>query len=209
MENITPQEVLQEQTGENTTLREQVNQLQDELQNQINGNNQLHEQIHLLGQQAGASTSHVPNLTTQDSSDHEINSKTKIAKPDLYYGDQPKLQTFISQLELYFFFNPHEFPNEERKVMFAATYLRSMAAKWFDPYLKDRLERTPEQWRAETTEIFNSFNMFLNQIRQNFGDLDEVKKATRTVMSIQQKASVTNYTTEFQQAAAFLRDWSE
>ncbi|KAL2004485.1 hypothetical protein VTN00DRAFT_3487 [Thermoascus crustaceus] len=179
MENITPQEVvrvlrelqnqvnrlenqLQERTGENTTLREQVNQLQDELQNQINGNNQLHEQIHLLGQQAGASTSHVPNLATKDSSDHEINSKTKIAKPDLYYGDRPKLQTFISQLELYFFFNPHEFPNEERKVMFAATYLRSMAAKWFDPYLKDRLERTPEQWRAETTEIFNSFNVFLN-----------------------------------------------
>ncbi|KAL2005467.1 hypothetical protein VTN00DRAFT_2678 [Thermoascus crustaceus] len=104
MENITFQEMmqtlrelqnhvsrlegqLQEQTSENTSLREQVNQLQDKLQNQINGNSQLHKQIHLLGQQAGASTSHVSNLATQDPIDHEVNSKTKIAKPDLYYGD--------------------------------------------------------------------------------------------------------------------------
>ncbi|KAL2005465.1 hypothetical protein VTN00DRAFT_2676 [Thermoascus crustaceus] len=190
MENITPQEV-------------------DELQNQINGNNQLHEQIHLLGQQAGASTSHVLNLAAQDTTDPDVNSKTKIVKPNLYYGNQKKLQTFISQLELYFFFNPHEFPNKERKVMFAATYLQSTAAQWFDPYLKDRLERSPEQQQAETTETFNSFNAFLTRIKQNFGDLDEVKKATRTIMSIQQKTSVTNYTTEFQQAATFLGDWSE
>ncbi|KAL2009885.1 hypothetical protein VTN00DRAFT_5692 [Thermoascus crustaceus] len=104
MENITPQEMmqtlrelqnhisrlegqLQEWTSENASLREWVNQLQDELQNQINGNNQLHKQIHLLGQQAGASTSHVLNLAAQDPTDHNVNSKTKIAKPDLYYGD--------------------------------------------------------------------------------------------------------------------------
>lgn len=226
MEDITPQEVvralrelqnqvdrlenqLQERTGENTTLRERVNQLQNELQNQINGNAQLQEQIRLLGQQAEASASHISNLTTQNPTDGDASSKTKIAKPDLYYGDRKKLQTFISQLELYFFFNPHEFPNEERKVMFAATYLRSTAAQWFDPYLRDRLERSPGQQRAETIETFGSFNVFLTRIKRNFGDLDEKKKATRVVMSIQQKTSVTNYTTEFQQAAALLEGWSE
>ncbi|KAL2005463.1 hypothetical protein VTN00DRAFT_2674 [Thermoascus crustaceus] len=188
MENITLQEVLQEQTGENTTLREQVNQLQNKLQNQINGNNQLHEQIHLLGQQAGASTNHTSNLAAQDPTNPDVNSKTKIVKPDLYYDNQKKLQTFISQLELYFFFNLHEFPNEERK---------------------DCLERSSEQQQAETTKTFNSFNAFLTCIKQNFRDLDEVKKATRTIMSIQQKTSVTNYTMEFQQAATFLGDWSE
>ncbi|KAL2005988.1 hypothetical protein VTN00DRAFT_9642 [Thermoascus crustaceus] len=57
--------------------------------------------------------------------------------------------------------------------MFAATYLQSTAAQWFDPYLKDRLERSPEQQRAETTETFNSFNAFLTHIKQNFRDLDE------------------------------------
>ncbi|KAL2005338.1 hypothetical protein VTN00DRAFT_2549 [Thermoascus crustaceus] len=93
--------------------------------------------------------------------------------------------------------------------MFVATYLQSTAAQWFDPYLKDRLERSPEQQQAETTETFNSFNAFLTCIKQNFRDLDEVKKATRTIMSIQQKMLVTNYTTEFQQAATFLGDWSE
>jgi len=46
-----------------------------------------------------------------------------VAKPDLFYGERKKLQMFISQLELYFFFNAPDFPDEDRKVMFAATYL--------------------------------------------------------------------------------------
>ncbi|KAL2011862.1 hypothetical protein VTN00DRAFT_4580 [Thermoascus crustaceus] len=70
MENIIPQKVVQ-----------------DKLQNQINGNNQLHEQIHLLGQQAGASTNHISNLAAQDPTNPDINFKTKIVKPNLYYGN--------------------------------------------------------------------------------------------------------------------------
>jgi len=46
-------------------------------------------------------------------------------------------------------------------------------------------------------------------MKQNFGDLNEVRKATYTVMTIHQRTSVAAYTTEFQQAAAYLGDWSD
>jgi len=46
-----------------------------------------------------------------------------VAKPDLFYRERKKLQIFISQLKLYFFFNTPDFLDEDRKVMFAAIYL--------------------------------------------------------------------------------------
>jgi len=46
-----------------------------------------------------------------------------VAKPDLFYGERKKLQIFISQLKLYFFFNAPDFSDKDRKIMFAAIYL--------------------------------------------------------------------------------------
>jgi len=137
----------------------------------------------------------------------DLTQRTKVAKPDLFYGERKKLQMFISQLELYFFFNAPDFPDEDRKVMFAATYLRGTAAQWFEPYLRDRMQKTPEERRPETNEVFNGFSTFMAKMKQNSGDLNEVRKATCTVMTIRQKTSVAAYTTEFQQAAAYLGDW--
>lgn len=68
------------------------------------------------------------------------------------------------------------------------------------------MQKSLGQQQIETSEIFSDFRVFLARIEQNFGDLDEVKKATRIIMSIQQKTSVANYTTEFQQSAALLGD---
>jgi len=47
------------------------------------------------------------------------------------------------------------------------------------------------------------------KIKQNFGDLNKVWKATYIIMTIWQKTSVAAYTTEFQQAAVYLSDWSD
>jgi len=44
------------------------------------------------------------------------------------------------------------------------------------------------------------------KIKQNFGDLNKVRKTTYIIITIQQKTSVAAYTTEFQQAAAYLSD---
>ena len=101
-------------------LQEQIQQLQEQLQGQVNENMRLREQVGYLGHQThpnGGNTGQTIN-PNQDST-----QRTKVAKPDLFYGERKKLQMFISQLELYFFFNAPDFPDEDRKVMFAATYL--------------------------------------------------------------------------------------
>jgi len=46
-----------------------------------------------------------------------------VAKPDLFYREKKKLQMFIFQLKLYFFFNTPDFPDKDRKIIFAITYL--------------------------------------------------------------------------------------
>jgi len=46
-------------------------------------------------------------------------------------------------------------------------------------------------------------------MKQNFRDLNKVRKAIHTVMTICQRTSVAAYTTEFQQAAAYLGNWSD
>jgi len=69
------------------------------------------------------------------SPNQDLTQQIKVAKPDLFYKERKKLQMFISQLKLYFFFNTPDFPDKDRKIMFAATYLWGTAAQWFEPYL--------------------------------------------------------------------------
>jgi len=184
--------------------QEQIQQLQEQLQGQVNENMRLREQMGYLGHQTQEGNTRQTIEANQDAA-----QRTKVAKPDLFYGERKKLQMFISQLELYFFFNAPDFPDEDRKVMFAATYLQGTAAQWFEPYLQDRMQKAPEERRPETNEVFNRFPTFVAKMKQNFGDLNKVRKATHTVMTIRQRTSVAAYTTEFQQAAAYLGDWSD
>jgi len=71
------------------------------------------------------------------------------------------------------------------------------------------MQKAPEEHQPETNEVFNRFPAFVAKMKQNFGDLNKVRKATHTVMTIWQKTSVAAYTTEFQQAAAYLGNWSD
>jgi len=116
-------------------LQEQIQQLQEQLQGQVNENMRLREQMGYLGHQTHPDGSNT-RQTIEASPNQDPTQRTKVAKPDLFYGERKKLQMFISQLELYFFFNAPDFPDEDRKVMFAATYLQGMAAQWFEPYLQ-------------------------------------------------------------------------
>jgi len=185
-------------------LQEQIQQLQEQLQGQVNENMRLQEQVGYLGHQTQESNTRQTIEANQDAA-----QRTKVAKLDLFYGERKKLQMFISQLELYFFFNAPDFLEEDRKVMFAATYLQGTAAQWFEPYLQDQMQKAPEEHQPETNEVFNRFPTFVAKMKQNFRDLNKVRKAIHTVMTICQRTSVAAYTTEFQQAAAYLGNWSD
>jgi len=71
------------------------------------------------------------------------------------------------------------------------------------------MQKAPEEHQPETNKIFNKFPTFVAKMKQNFGDLNKVWKATHIVITIWQKTSVATYTTEFQQAAAYLDNWSD
>jgi len=71
------------------------------------------------------------------------------------------------------------------------------------------MQRAPEECQSEINKMFNKFSTFVAKIKQNFEDLNKVWKTIHTIMTIQQKTSVATYTTEFQQAAAYLSDWSD
>lgn len=70
-----------------------------------------------LGHQIQESNTRQITDLSQDSA-----QQTKVAKLDLFYRERKKLQIFISQLKLYFFFNMLDFLDEDKKIMFAAIY---------------------------------------------------------------------------------------
>ncbi|EKG15822.1 Retrotransposon gag protein [Macrophomina phaseolina MS6] len=191
-------------------MQGQIGELRGQLQEQTNENTQLHQQIGELRNQAiPAAHTPAPVHAPTPTATQPPNRSTKTAKPDLFYGNRKKLQTFLSQLDLYFFFNSRDFPTDDKRIIFAATYLRDTTAQWFEPYLRDRIEKEPEARKKDTKKVFSSYKHFVTQIKQSFGDLDEVNKARRAVINIHQKTSVADYTTEFQKAAAYLDDWSD
>jgi len=71
------------------------------------------------------------------------------------------------------------------------------------------MQKASEEHQPKTNKMFNRFSTFVAKMKQNFGDLNKVRKTTYTVMIICQRTSVAAYTTEFQQAAAYLGDWSD
>lgn len=68
-------------------------------------------------------------LRNVGSSDSAVKHRT----PDTFSGTDPyKLRSFLAQCELYFRANSKKFPNDEKKVLFAFTYLSDVALEWFE-----------------------------------------------------------------------------
>ena len=61
---------------------------------------------------------------TRTTSTYRDKDDTKVAKPDLYYGDRQGLDDWITQMETYFQFTPIE---SNKRTLFATTYLRGRA----------------------------------------------------------------------------------
>jgi len=46
------------------------------------------------------------------------------------------------------------------------------------------MQKAPEEYQPETNKVFNRFPTFMAKMKQNFGDLNKVRKAIYTVMTI-------------------------
>ena len=126
----------------------------------------------------------------------------KINTPEPFNGSRGKLQAFFSQIELFFEFNVDRFPTDEHKVLFANTYLRGLAFKWFNSFLTDFLNNEPDKRDNDTIEATQNYLNFKNKLRQVFGNFDEEHLAERMMQSLRQTGSAADYASKFQQLAA-------
>ena len=126
----------------------------------------------------------------------------KINTPEPYDSSRGKLRAFFSQIKLFFGFNVDRFPTDEHKVLFASTYLRGPAFKWFNSFLMDFLNNEPDKRDDNTIEVTQNYSNFKNKLRQVFGDFDKEHLAERRMQSLRQTRSAADYASKFQQLAA-------
>ena len=135
----------------------------------------------------------------------EIDKNIKYKTIDPFTGERNKLQGFILQLRLYVKFNGDRFRSETERVLWAVTLLEGKAMNWIEGFLEDYLENTNEEGQinlrkmeATTIKIFQTWDGFLQEIRANFGIMDERREAERAIESLKQKGSAVSYTRDFQ-----------
>lgn len=151
------------------------------------------------GQQASSSSGDTSSSATVEG--HGVRAQFKVAAPDHFHGDRKKLREFISQVRMNFMFHPSAVDTEEKKVIYAATYLRGAAYDWFEPYMKDQLGPSSPK-RPETIQMFQSFENFVVKIELVYGDVDTVKEAERDLQRLRQKGSTTDYASKFHQLSS-------
>ena len=126
----------------------------------------------------------------------------KINTPEPFDGSRGKLRAFFSKIKLFFEFNVDRFPTDKHKVLFASTYLRSPAFKWFNSFLTDFLNNEPDKKDDDTIKVTQNYLNFKNKLRQVFGDFDEEHSAERRMQSLRQTGSAADYASKFQQLTA-------
>ena len=126
----------------------------------------------------------------------------KINTPEPFDGSMGKLRAFFSQVKLFIGFNAERFPTDKHRVLFASTYLKGPAFKWFNSFLTDFLNNKPDERDDDTEEVTQNYSNFKNKLRQVFGDFDEEHLAECRMQSLRQTGSAANYASKFQQLAA-------
>jgi hypothetical protein len=107
-------------------------------------------------------------------------SKTKTSEPDTFDGQDPKkLRNFQVQCELNFRDRPKAFRTNASRVTYALSYLRGAALEWFEPSI---LEGTHEAWE-------NDYQLFLDELRMNFGPFDPVGDAETELENLRMSES--------------------
>lgn len=154
-------------------------------------------QAALAAQTAAANQQNVALQAANSSSARPILGKL-LNKPTEYDGkDRIACNTFIAQLKLYMLGNPESFPNDESKVLFAATYLRGRAFSWLEPRML----------KGQDPMLFD-FELFCRELQRNLGDPDQAATMARRLKALRQTTSATAYRSEFDSITQYL-DWDE
>ena len=154
------------------------------------------------GQRNPSSNPNPGGSTAQRRSTFSDNDNTlKVHRPDEYHGERNGLDDWLVQVEVYFAFS--QVP-DDRKTLFASTFLRGRAERWFKPTLRKYLDEDEEN--DETKRFFAKFGNFKKEISRVFGVSNEEQTAERSIQHLRQKTSASEYAARFQEQAN-LTDW--
>ena len=127
-----------------------------------------------------------------------------MAKPDYFYGDRNKVDDWLNQLRLYFFFKG---TTTAQKTMMAATYMRGRAQHWFKPEITSFLQ---DPGSADPKGMMRNFEVFAKQLKIIFGASEDAEEnaAVRLIQTLRQKGSASDYTSRFKEYMP-LTNWDE
>jgi Retrotransposon gag protein len=118
-----------------------------------------------------------PRNGTTDSRPPPSTKGPDVRPPDRFSGeDSTLLKPFLAQCRMNFLANPSRFTDEPSKVVFAGSYLSSVAQAWFEPFV------FAEEGTA--AGLFQNFAGFEEELTRMFGDPNEVASAERKLRSL-------------------------
>jgi hypothetical protein len=133
------------------------------------------------------------------------NKSPHIRAPDTFTGlDASKLKPFLSQCRLAFKADPNRYATEESKIMYAGSYLDSVAKKWFEPFL------FMEPGDKDYPSYLGSFASFEGELGKLFGDPAEEATAEYHLSRLRMRDNhqVCRYIADFRHYQTVL-DWND
>lgn len=125
-----------------------------------------------------------PNVTVQQV------REPRIASPERYSGDPSSCETFLTQCEIQFSFQPSSFPSERSKVAYVVSLLTGRAAQW-----------AVAQW-GRNSHICSSYQLFSAELREVFDPIKPHQEAAYQLTRLRQgNESVDDFAIRFRTLA--------
>ena len=131
--------------------------------------------------------------------------KAKPIKPDLYYRERSKLNSWLLQLEFYFSLVNKSIKDKE-KVIFAVSYMRGRALNWISTDMTRYIDDDDPD--SNIKEWIEDFGKFKKRVRMIFGLANEKASAESIIQTLRQTISASDYSTIFRYYAA-KTDWND
>jgi hypothetical protein len=139
-----------------------------------------------------------------------VTSTAKVPLPPRFDGSREDLKPFLTGMETYCRFNRQAFPNDQDKIIMAASDMKGKASVWIQPLVDDYMDNEDDRsgCRDDTKRVFKTWESFKREIRIVFGEVDEAKAAVRKLRNLKQTKSASEYTAEFKQIQSQL-EWDD
>jgi hypothetical protein len=129
--------------------------------------------------------------------------KAHVKDPERFSGkDATKLRTFLTSCELVFRSQPRTYASDDRKIVYAASYLTDLAAAWFQPHLLTPTDPIPL--------FVQDWDYFKAELEGNFGEVDPEATAEHQIRRLRMAENhrCVRYTVEFM-ALATQMNWDD